>query len=249
MGTRLIARGLDLSREDPALGNLSHPREVWDIHRRDVEAGADGVLTNTFGANAPNLARYGQGHQVASVIRTAVTLAREAGGRLVIGSIGPSAVHQPEAYREQAGLLAAAGVDALILETHSHEEALDGLGRLRGFTGVPILVSLVDDRPLDVDTALRMNQWGASALGWNCLVGMEPMLRMAESLGRAGFGIPLIVKPSAGLPGKPPATPESFAEAVPALLELGVRLFGGCCGTTEAHVAAVRAALDARSRA
>ena len=93
MGTRLIARGLDLRSDDPALWNLSRPEDVLDCHARDVSAGADVLLANTFGANRPNLDRLGRSSDLLAINRRAVALAREAAGpgRFVLGSIGPAA--------------------------------------------------------------------------------------------------------------------------------------------------------------
>jgi methionine synthase I (cobalamin-dependent) len=248
MGTRLIALGLDLGRDDPALWNLSRPEDVESVHRLDVEAGADALLTNTFGANRAWLGRYGRADSVAAINRRAFELARRVAGphRFVLGSIGPTAAAEPDAYPEQAEALAGAGVDALILETHDAQAPL-GLRRLQGATGLPLLVSLHrwPAGPL-ADFVRLLADLGASAVGSNCLPGVEPTLRLTQRL-RADTDLPLIAKPSAGLPGESPTTPEALAAGVPRLLALGVRLLGGCCGTTEAHVAALRAALDRES--
>jgi 5-methyltetrahydrofolate--homocysteine methyltransferase len=245
MGTRLIARGLDLRSDDPSLWNLSRPKAVTAVHRRDVEAGSDALLTNTFGANRCWLARLGSAPGVELINRRAVALARQAAGpdRLVIGGIGPTATEHPGASREQAEVLADAEVDALLLETHRADQAGRALRELGPGIALPVLVSLIVwPEPL-ADTVQRLADLGAAALGGNCQFGMEPALRMAEELRRV-TDLPLLVKPSAGRPGEPPADPESFAAAVPRLLSLGVKLIGGCCGTTETHVAALRAALS-----
>jgi methionine synthase I (cobalamin-dependent) len=106
---------------------------------------------------------------------------------------------------------------------------------------VPLLVSLVD-WPADLAGASRrLADLGASVLGGNCQIGMEPALRLAEALRRV-TGLPLVIKPSAGRPGDVPASPESFARAMSRLRALGPVLVGGCCGTDESHVAALRAA-------
>jgi methionine synthase I (cobalamin-dependent) len=93
MGTRLIDRGLDLRSEDPALWNLSNPDSIGSIHRADIAAGADAVVTNTFGANRVWLARYGREADVTAINRQAVAIARDAAGpdRFLLGSIGPTA--------------------------------------------------------------------------------------------------------------------------------------------------------------
>ncbi len=247
MGTRLIARGLILGDDDPALWNLARPEIVADLHRRDVGAGSDALVTNTFGANRTWLSRFGRSGAVGALNRAAVMLARSAAGpdRLVLGGLGPTAVHSPEAYREQAEILADAGVDAFFLETHDANAALLGLNLLRDVASeLPRLVGLFQSDPLPPGLAPRLVDAGATALGGNCQAGMGAALALIEAP-RKETGVPLLAKPSGGLPGGPVASPESFAAAVPALLAAGVCLFGGCCGTTEAHVAALRVALDA----
>jgi 5-methyltetrahydrofolate--homocysteine methyltransferase len=243
MGTRLIARELDLTADDPALWNLSRPEVVARVHASDVAAGSEAVLTNTFGANRPWLARFGRADRFEAINRRAVGLARRAvgDGRFVLGSIGPTAVATPEAVREQAEMLAEAGVDALFFETYRADQAERALREVAGRVRIRLLVSLVAwPEPL-AELARRLADLGAEAVGGNCQDGMAPALRLAERL-RAVTRLPLIVKPSAGRPGAEPTSPGSFAQAVPALRALGPVLVGGCCGTTEAHVAALRAA-------
>jgi 5-methyltetrahydrofolate--homocysteine methyltransferase len=244
MGTRLIARGLDLGTDDPSRWVIDHPLEVDQVHQRDIAAGADALLTNTFGANEVWLARFGDADEARSINRQAVSAARRAAGpdRYVIGSIGPSASDHPEALVEQAEALLDAGADALLLETHRLDEAEAALGCLRDLP-IPILASLFDwPEPIE-ESARRLIDRGAAVIGANCQLGMAPALALARKL-RAAVAHPLLIKPSAGLPGPTLESPESFAEAVPELLKLGVRLIGGCCGTTEAHVAAMRVAID-----
>jgi 5-methyltetrahydrofolate--homocysteine methyltransferase len=254
MGTRLIARGLDLRDDDPALWNLSHPDEVLDIHRRDLAAGSDGVVTNTFGANRRWLGRYGRAGEIVAVNRRAVALAREAAGpdRLVIGSIGPTVGHEERGLCEQLDALIGAGVDAILFETFAHAGATYPLRRAVAVDASPILLSLSRWPPLDGPTALweATNHGptfgsgdGVTAFGSNCLLGMSPTCLVTERI-HPHADVPLIAKPSAGLPDGSPESPETFAESVPRLLALGVRLFGGCCGTTETHVAALRGALN-----
>jgi methionine synthase I (cobalamin-dependent) len=247
MGTRLCALGLDLSSCDPSLWNLMHPDRVLDLHQRDVHAGANAVLTNTFGANRAWLARYGQHDAVERINRAAVSLARQAAGSegFVFGDIGPSASRQPGAAGEQAAILIEAGVDALCLETFRAASVDSVLLELRRSVGaqVPLLVSLWQwPRPMDA-AARRLLDFGAAVLGINCSPGMRPALDFSQGLAQF-TGCPLLVKPGAN-GGKHPdssSSPKSFAAAVPRLIEHNVRLLGGCCGTTEAHVRALAAA-------
>lgn len=247
-GTRLIALGLDPNRDDPALWNVDRPESVAELHRRDVASGSEAVYANTFGANRVRLARFGREAEVEPINRAAVALARRAVGpdRFVIGDLGPSAIEDDRAYREQAEILAEAGVDALVLETHTPASAERGLDLLRTLrSALPILVSLLD-RPLPSrETLRRFEDRGAVALGANCVLGVENARDICRKL-RQSTPIPLLIKPSAGLPDGPFEDPKTFADAVPGWLDAGVRLIGGCCGTTEAHIRAVRLALDRR---
>jgi len=243
MGTRLIDRGLRLDGDDPALWNLSHPEAVAEVHALDLAAGAKAVVTNTFGANRLWLARYGKAGEAAAINRRGAALAREAAGpdRFVVGSIGPTAAGDPDALRAQADALADASVDALLFETFRADQAAAALAAVRGLDGLPRIVSLIAWPEAAGEAVRRLEDLGASALGGNCQNGTAAALETAERLAPL-TRLPLWIKPSAGLPGTPPEEPASFAAAAPKLLALGVRFLGGCCGTTEAHVAALHAA-------
>jgi 5-methyltetrahydrofolate--homocysteine methyltransferase len=245
MGTRLMAMGLDLSCDDPALWNLIRRDDVLAIHRRDAAAGAGAILANTFGANRVWLARYGRESGVETINRRAVELARRAvaPGRFVLGDIGPAAAQQAGAAVEQAAVLVDAGVDALLFETF---RLPDVLGVLREVTRllsgrIPLVVSLCE-WPKRPDAAARcLLDFGAAVIGMNCQAGIQAAVAFAESFD-GDLDCPLLVKPSAGTPPGTDQDPASFAAAVPRLLECNVRLLGGCCGTSEAHVAALAAA-------
>lgn len=242
MGTRLIAQGLRLEHDDPAFWNLSRPEAVTDVHQRDVEAGSRALVTNTFGASRPWLARFGRAGEVRAINRSAVALARRAAGpdRLVLGSIGPAAADEPDGSLEQAEALAEAGVDAILFETHRADAAALALRRVRpALPFLPLVVSL-SAWPDDLaETARRLAGLGASALGVNCQADLAAVLSLARLL-RSVTDLPLLFKPSAGLPGTPLTGPAKFAEALAPLAGLGPVLAGGCCGTTESHVAALR---------
>jgi 5-methyltetrahydrofolate--homocysteine methyltransferase len=253
LGTRLLARGLDLRSDDPCLWNLTHPSEVLDIHERDVSAGAQALFSNTFGANRLWLAKYGRADAVDAINRRAVALARKAIGRegFVIGDIGPTAAEEPGAAAEQAAALLDAGVDALVFETYRAEPLLRVLRELRAAIGapVPILASLWQWPEPPVTTARRLLDLGVAAVGINCQPGIDAAIALARRLDRA-VSCPILVKPSASGDGAPDAssTPSAFAEAVPRLLGCNVRLLGGCCGTTEAHVSALARACSSYPR-
>lgn len=242
MGTRLVSRGLQLETDDPALWNLTHPEIVAEFHRRDIQAGANLLLTNTFGANRTWLRRFERADAFERINRQAMELARQEAGpsRFVIGSIGPTAVDDPRSLLDQAGLLIDAGADGLIFETHRLDQAEHALELLAPYGRVPLLVSLYQWPDPIAPAVQRLADRGASAIGLNCVIGMEPALRVAESL-RAVTCLPLIVKPSAGRPGDVPASPESFAAAATAERVQGLApvLVGGCCGTDESYLAAL----------
>lgn len=243
MGTRLIARGLDLARDDPALWNLDHPEAVAAVHALDITTGSDALVANTFGANASWLARFGRAAEVDAINRRAVAIAREVAGptRFVLGSIGP-AWGSESSLLGQAESLAGAGVDAILVETHTSPRAVLALAAIRPVLS-PILVGLCG--PVEAVDLLRLADLGAMAVGSNCgTIGAAR--RLARSVGLS-TSLPGLSKPGGGLPERPPVRPDRFAASVPGLLARGVRLFGGCCGTTEAHVAALRVALDRAS--
>jgi methionine synthase I (cobalamin-dependent) len=243
MGTRLIAAGLNLTSDDASLWNLTNPDMVATVHRRDVAAGSTAVLTNTFGADRAWLARFHFEDKVAPINQAGAALARTAAGqnRLVIGSIGPTAASEPGAYREQADALEDSGVDGLLLETHQVSSAERALAEIAGTRMVPLLVSLVAWPDQPADTVRRLADLGAAVVGVNCVPGMEAAVATARAL-RAVTSLPILVKPNAGNPGEPFHDAASFARFVPSLLELGPILVGGCCGTDDTHVAALRAA-------
>lgn len=246
MGTRLMAKGLDPRSDDPALWNERSPATVLAIHRRDVAAGADAILTNTFGANRVWLGRFGQGDAVESINQRAVALAREAAGpgRFVIGDIGPTAAQEEGAAIEQAAILVDAGVDALVLETYRFPEAGRVLRELQRWLAAPVpLIASLWEWPDHAGAAARsLKDAGASVIGMNCQAGIEAALAFAQRIDRQ-IECPLLVKPGAGRPGRTDNDdPASFAAAVPRLLDRNVRLLGGCCGTSDAHVAALAGA-------
>jgi methionine synthase I (cobalamin-dependent) len=248
MGTRLMALGLDPRSDDAVFWNLGRPDDILAIHRRDAAAGSGAILTNTFGANRFWLRKFGQEGAVESINRRAVELAREAAspGRFVIGTLGPTAGLEERAAVEQAAILVDASVDALIFETYRFAEAEQVLRDVSRSLGapIPLLASLWEWPDPAGPAARRLLEAGASVLGMNCQAGIEAALAFAKRLD-GHVRCPLLVKPSAITPSRSDDEPACFAAAVPTLLAGNVRLFGGCCGTSEAHVAALAAACGA----
>ncbi len=240
-GTRLIARGLDLAIDDPSTWVLDHPDEVARLHAEDVAAGADIVLSCTFGANATTLARYGRASDVEAVNRTAVGLARDAGPSLVFGSVGPNPVAGSVCLR-QVKALCDAGVDAILLETYQFLPACVALSQIVSAVGpVPVLVSLWNWTGID---PARLVELGASGLGINCM-GIENALVTLQSFVPTST-VPWLFKPDAGCLLSPPVSSENFTRAVHEAQGLGVRMIGGCCGTTSEHVALIRRAVSSK---
>jgi methionine synthase I (cobalamin-dependent) len=250
-GTRLVALGLNLRGDDPAVWTITHPEQVAALHRRDVSAGADAVLTNTFGANRFWLAKFGREAEVESINRRAVELARAAAGpdRFVIGCLGPTTAKKAGAAAEQAGSLLGAGVDALCFETFKAQDLEPVLLEVAPdhTAPVPVFASLWQWPEKPGPIARRLVELGASSIGMNCQAGIKAAVAFAERI-KGSVDCPLLVKPSAGDPGQPDGSPAAFAGAVSRLLELGVRLVGGCCGTTEMHVAALSQAIKGINR-
>ena len=274
MGTSLIERGMpvDACMEE---ANVREPGRVAAIHTAFVGAGARLVLTNTFGANRYRLERHGLAGRVAALCMAAVPLARNAGAEVVAGSIGPLGVRlQPygrvrpedafDAYREQAAALAAAGVDVLLIETQTDVRELER-AVLAARDAAPELAVIAsstftrDDRTLlgsaPEEVAATAAGLGVDAIGVNCGEGPAQVLRVVRAMrpfARAA-GVPILARPNAGGPAEVggrllyPATPEYVGRIARAMLEEGVAVLGGCCGTGPAHTAAIGGAIAAAS--
>jgi 5-methyltetrahydrofolate--homocysteine methyltransferase len=266
MGTMLQMHGLEFG-ECPERFSLEKPEVLRMVHRAYADAGAEYVTTNTFGANRIGLARYGLDKRIGEIVKNAVTSAREAvgDGALIAGSVGPTgALLEPygdaspadvkEAFTEVAGLLDAEAIDFFVVETMTDiNEALLALEGIRSVSGRPIVATmsfqkspkgmrtLMGNQP--ADCAARLRDTGAAIVGTNCCNGIEEAVWIIEEMG--DVGVPLIAQPNAGIPaiedGKPVynQTPERMAGEVPDLLATGVRILGGCCGTTPAHIRAI----------
>ena len=270
MGSLLQARGL-APGEIPEEWNLSHPAEVTAIHRAYFEAGSDFVLTNTFGASPVKLAGEGASHGCAELVAAAVANARRAldevggGERFVALDIGPTGrllaplgdlgfEEAVAAFAEQVRAGAAAGADLVVVETMSdlHELKAAVLAAKEN-CDLPVFATVTFDERGKLLTGgdpaaavALLEGLRVDALGLNCGLGPEGAAPWAAALLDAA-STPLIVKPNAGLPrvvdGRTvyDVGPEAFAEAMEALARRGARILGGCCGTTPAHIAALRA--------
>jgi len=274
MGTMLHTRGVTFNTCFDAL-NLSDPATVAEVHHAYVDAGSDVILANTFGANRYKLDEHGLRDQVDAINRAGVELARRvvlAAFRevFVAGDVGPLGVRlvpygrvqvaqAREAFYEQMSALVEAGPDLLVIETMTDlEESLAAVWAARALTDLPVVASMTftrDDRTLLGDApavvARRLSEAGVDIIGVNCSGGPVQLLRILEQMHAAVPEGRFWVKPNAGWPEQVsgriryPATPEYFGEYTWAFRKAGAVVVGGCCGTTPAHIAAMRAAIRA----
>ena len=253
----------------------SEPEKVLGLHRAFIEAGADIILTNSFGGTPLRLRETSFRGRAQELNRRAAALAREAASSakavLVAGSMGPTgmlmepygeltASSAVEAYAEQARGLVEGGVDLLLLETFfALEEGLSAIEGIRQVSDLPLVVSFSFDQGTRTMMGVRAAQvagaiapLGVAALGANCGRSLDDMVKVAEELAAAKTGIPLWIKPNAGLPRMDgdlavyDTTPETMASYTRRFIELGARIVGGCCGTSPQHLRAVAAAAHER---
>jgi len=262
-GTEFFQRGL-MPGCPPDEWNLTHPEMVQEITRDYLSAGSQVILTNTFGANRFRLEPHGLSDRTAEINRAAAALAREVVGdnALLAGDIGPtarflslgevSAEELQRVFSEQARALAKGGVDLLVVEsmTDAEEMAL-AVSAAAQETGIPVVASMTYNRtPHGYRTMMgntpqacveKAEKAGAAVIGANCGSGIEDYVPLAPVL-RELTRLPLWVKANAGVPhivgGKVvyPLSAEQYASFVPAILEVGVCMIGGCCGTSPSFI-------------
>ncbi|PKL44544.1 MAG: bifunctional homocysteine S-methyltransferase/methylenetetrahydrofolate reductase [Candidatus Riflebacteria bacterium HGW-Riflebacteria-1] len=261
MGTRLYEKGVYINRVYDEL-NLSQPALIQEVHREYLAAGAMVLETNSFGANRFKLEPHGLADKLEVINFQAAKLAREAAGdnAWVAGSIGPlgiriepwgktSVEEAEEAFTEQARGLLAGGVDIFILETFFDiNEIHQAIKAVRKLSDKPIIASMTINEDgnalygttVDVFTP-KLESWGADVIGLNCSVGPKTMYDAIEKM-RALTRLNLIAQPNAGLPRVVDGrmiylcNPEYFGEYARRFFQLGVRMVGGCCGTTPEHI-------------
>jgi homocysteine S-methyltransferase len=278
-GTLLYSKGVFINRSYDEL-NLSQPELIRGLHHDYLQAGAEIIETNTFGANAVRLARHSMADKVRAINRAGAELAREAAKSFdvwVAGSVGPLGIRiEPlgktsfeearAAFREQIEALVEAGVDLIILETFGYiEELHQAMLAVRDVSPkIPLVAQVTMDEEgncLDGSTpetfAPRLGEWGADVIGCNCSVGPVAMLDAVERL-RAATTLPLSAQPNAGMPHSVEGrniylcSPEYMASYARKFVAAGVRLVGGCCGTTPEHIQVMKSALrvgEARAKA
>jgi methionine synthase / methylenetetrahydrofolate reductase(NADPH) len=278
MGTLLYAKGVFINRCYDEL-NLSQPDLIRGIHHEYLQAGAEIIETNTFGANSFRLARHSLADKVRDINRAGVRLAREAAKSFdvwVAGSVGPlgtrieplgktSFQEARDAFRAQIEALAEGGADLIILETFGYlEEIRQALLAVKDVSSkLPIVAQVTIDEDgncldgSDPETfAPKLAEWGADVIGCNCSVGPVAMLEAIERV-RAMTSLPLAAQPNAGIPRSVEGrniylcSPEYMASYARKFVAAGVRVVGGCCGTTPDHIRNMKSALrvgEARGR-
>jgi methionine synthase I (cobalamin-dependent) len=247
------------------------PEKVQELHRRFVEAGSNLVLTCSFGGSSLRLADEALHGRAVEVNRRAAELAREAVGDdvLVAGSLGPTG-HLTEplgplthdlavaTYAEQARSLADGGVDLLVLETFfSLDEGLWALEGIKSASDLPLVVSYSFDQGTKTMMGLTPTQvveafapLGIAAIGANCGKSLADTDLIVDELVAAADGLPLWVKPNAGVPRMVgdsviyDAGPDDLAAHVRGYVDRGARIVGGCCGSTPEHIAAIADVLN-----
>lgn len=270
MGTLLYSKGIFINRCYDEL-NLSQPDLIRGVHHEYLQAGAEIIETNTFGANSFRLARHSLADKVADINRTGARLAREAAKSFdvwVAGSVGPlgsrieplgktSFEEARQAFREQIAALAEGGIDLLILETFGYLEELHQaiLAAREVSPKLPVIAQVTIDEDgncldgSDPETFTpRLEEWGVDVIGCNCSVGPVAMLEAMERV-RAATSLPLAAQPNAGIPRSVEGrniylcSPEYMASYARKFVAAGVRVVGGCCGTTPDHTRVMKSAM------
>jgi homocysteine S-methyltransferase len=256
----------------PEEANLKAPEAVVGVHLGFIRAGAELIETNTFGANRRKLSALLLDDQLEDIVQSGVKLAREArevSGRpvLIAGAVGPlgdlegssGAENAYEVFAEQARLLEGRGVDLFMVETFFDLEELEtAIAAVRDVSPLPIVAQLTFDEDAETLAGVsageafeRLQTLDVVAIGANCGVGPVAALAALSEMSGRGDGIPLTAQPNVGLPSRsggrliyPNATPDYFAEFAAQARNFGARIIGGCCGTTPAQIAAIRASLE-----
>lgn len=267
-GTLLHKRGLQPG-DCPESWNISHKSDVAAVAQGYVDAGADMILTNSFGGNPVKLAHYGLADKTAEFNEAAAAISREAAGenRLVLASMGPTGVilmmgevSEEELYQgfyTQAKALQKGGVDGFCIETMSAiDEACCAIKAAKAATGLEVACTFTFEKTVTGEYRTMMGvapaemveavkEAGADVIGTNCGNGIDGMIEIVKEIRSVDTTIPILVHANAGKPvlenGSTvfPETPEIMASKALELARAGASIIGGCCGTTPAHIAAL----------
>jgi len=263
-GTFLHAKGLK-SGECPELWNIEHSADVFDIAKSYADVGADMVETNSFGGSSIKLAHYGLASSASGLNEAAALISRKAAGdKFVLGSVGPTGkilmmgeVTPEEIYdsfKEQVIALEKGGVDAIIVETMTDlDEARLAVRAAKENTTREVICTMTFQRTVDgeyrsmmgvspAEMVAELVPEGVDIIGANCGNGIEGMIQIVQEIRSCNPEIPVLVHANAGMPVYQdgvtlfPETPEQTAGFVKAIIDAGVNIIGGCCGTTPEHI-------------
>jgi 5-methyltetrahydrofolate--homocysteine methyltransferase len=264
-GTFLHELGLEVG-ECPEIWNLTHRNEVLSIAQSYINAGADMILTNSFGAHPVRLAHYGLQDKAFELNESAAAISREAAGddHFVLGSIGPSSAilvmeEIPEqtvydGFRIQVEGLAKGGADAVCVETMSAiDEACLAVKAAKEFTNLEVVCTFTYNKTVHgyyrtmmgvspEEMVAAVKDAGADIIGANCGIGFEQMIEIVEAIRKVDKNTPVLIHANAGIPvirgGKTvfPETAEMMRSKVKDLINAGANIIGGCCGTTPEYI-------------
>ena len=271
-GSFLIAKGLKTG-DCPERWNLDRRNDVFAVAKSYADCGCDLITTNTFGGNRITLAKHGLEQQTSLINESGAAISREAmgPGRHVNASMGPTgellmmgAVSEDqmyEAFREQAVALERGGADACLIETMMDlQEACIAIRAAKDNTSLEIVCTMTFSRGPDGAYHTMMGVTpeamvagalaaGADVIGANCTLGPADMVDLARQVRAAAGNVPVMIQPNAGQPEdtggglRYPESPEAMAGYVPALMNAGANIIGGCCGTGPAHILAIKEAI------
>jgi 5-methyltetrahydrofolate--homocysteine methyltransferase len=272
-GTFLFEKGLQAGAS-PEEWNLINRNAIFEIAKSYIDAGSDIISTNSFGGNRLKLSQYGLGDRTFEINKNAAIISREAAGndKLVFGSIGPTGkflitgeVTEAElfdSFEEQSSALIEGGVDTILLETfYDIEEAKIAIKSIKNISQIEIACSFTFDLQPDgsfktlmgaspTDIVKELISMGVDIVGSNCGSGFENLTNIAKEIIEASNDIPLLVQANAGLPLYKDdkliysESPEFTVPFIKEMINAGVKIIGGCCGTTPDHIIMIRKLVD-----
>lgn len=276
MGTQLQAKGMSIG-DASERWNLEHPEIVFEIHQNYIRAGAEIILTNSFGGNRYKLANYHLDEKVSEINRVAAEIAKKAAGNKVwvAASIGPTGqfleplgtVTEAEmihVFEEQIHALIEGGIDIICIETMSDvAETVCAVKAAKKVSRLPVIASMTYQKgKTGYRTMMGQNiptcvtsliEAGVDVLGTNCGYGIDQMIEIVREM-RAHSSLPIMAEPNAGLPELVQGrtvyneTPLMMASKLSLLIQAGARIIGGCCGTSPEYIQKFRTVIDNLNR-